>query len=59
VSLKYYDVRGRLVASLVDRVQGPGNYSLTVPVSTWAHGTYVQVFKAGSFITKKMVAIVR
>jgi hypothetical protein len=59
VSLKYYDVRGRLVASLVDRVQGPGNYSLTVPVSTWAHGTYVQVFKAGRFITKKMVAIVR
>ena len=59
VCLKYYDIQGRPVASPVDRVQGPGNYSLAVPVSTWAHGTYIQVFKAGSFTRKKMVAVVR
>jgi hypothetical protein len=59
VSLKYYDIKGRCVASLVNRVQGAGDYSLVLPVSKWAHGTYIQVFKAGSFEKKERISVVR
>jgi hypothetical protein len=59
VSLKYYDVRGRLVASFVNQAQGPGYYALPLPLSAWSRGTYVQVFSAGSFIKNDRVVVVR
>ncbi|MBN2037945.1 MAG: hypothetical protein JW768_14485 [Chitinispirillaceae bacterium] len=59
VSIDYYDIKGRLVASPVNTVQGPGNYSLVTPVSGMAKGAYVQVFKAGGFVKTERVMAVR
>ena len=57
VSVKYYDVRGRFVASFINSYQNSGYYSLPLPTATWAKGTYVQVFKAGSFIERDRIAV--
>jgi hypothetical protein len=59
VSLKYYDIKGRLVGSLLNRVQNPGIYSFNFPISTWSKGTYIQVFKAGNFVKKERFVVVR
>jgi hypothetical protein len=59
VSLKYYDCRGTEVASFVNQVQKPGYYSLALPLSTLARGSYLQIFKTGSFVKKEMVVVVR
>jgi flagellar hook assembly protein FlgD len=61
VSLKVYDVDGRLVRTLVSVVQGPGSFSVEwtgrndngEPV---ASGVYFYKLQAGSFVdAKKMV----
>jgi hypothetical protein len=48
-----------MVASLVNQEQKPGYYSLRLPFSVWARGTYIQVFTAGSFIKKDLIVVVR
>ena len=57
VSLKYYDTRGRLVGSFINCVQGAGNYSLTLPVSSWARGAYIQVFSAGDIVRRDRLVV--
>jgi hypothetical protein len=57
VSVKYYDIRGRMVASYVGRVQGEGSYSLCLP--SWGTGTYVQVFTAGEIIRKNRIMVIK
>jgi hypothetical protein len=59
VCLKYYDVRGRMVVSLINQLQKPGYYSLSLPIVTWARGTYIQDFRAGSFIKKERIVVVK
>jgi hypothetical protein len=59
VSLKYYDMRGRVVASFVNQTRNAGYYSLPIPISQWARGMYIQVFEAGNFIRKGPVFIMR
>jgi hypothetical protein len=58
VSLKYYDLRGRLAASLINSIQGPGDYMLSVKSALPSSGTYIRVFEAGSFIKREIVAMV-
>jgi hypothetical protein len=58
VSLKYYDLQGRLLATLVNSVQGPGNYILSVRNALPSHGTYIRVFEAGTFVKREIAAIV-
>ena len=58
VSLKHYDVRGRLIATLVNSVQGPGNYILSVKNVLPSCGSYIRVFEAGSFVKRDLVTIV-
>jgi hypothetical protein len=55
VSLKFYDVRGKTLASIIDRSQSPGYYSISSPVTMLPKGTYIQVFKAGSFMKNEKV----
>jgi YVTN family beta-propeller protein len=57
VNLKYYDLRGRLVASLVNSTQQPGYYALSVRSALPAHGAYIRIFEAGSFIKREIAAM--
>jgi fibro-slime domain-containing protein len=59
VSVKYYDVKGRTVSTFVDKMQAPGYYSLSIQVSAWPTGTYIQIFSAGSIEKRQRVTIVR
>jgi hypothetical protein len=58
VSLKYYDLKGRLVATLVNRIQEPGNYILSVKNALPSCGTYIRVFEAGTFVKREIAAMV-
>jgi ligand-binding sensor domain-containing protein len=55
VSVRYYSLEGRLVASFVNHDQAAGNYSLALP--QFAHGFYIRDFRAGSFTQKDRVRI--
>ncbi len=58
VSLKIYDVRGRLVAALVDAVQPAGEYSVTWNADGFASGVYFYEIKTGDFSqTKQMLLL--
>jgi YVTN family beta-propeller protein len=57
VSIKYYDIRGRMVASYVGRVQGEGSYSLRLP--SWGTGAYIQVFTAGEIVRKNRIMVIK
>jgi hypothetical protein len=56
VSVNYYDLKGRVIGSFINRIQGEGVYSLSLPMGT---GIYVQDFKAGKFANRKMITITR
>ena len=58
VSLKYYDLRGRLAATLVNTTQGAGYYILSVKNVLPSRGTYIRVFEAGVFVKRELVAMV-
>jgi hypothetical protein len=61
VSLKVYDVLGREVAILVDKVKEAGTHSVTfdtrnTTLATLKSGVYFYQLKAGSYVeTKKMI----
>ncbi|MDD5672610.1 MAG: polysaccharide lyase family 8 super-sandwich domain-containing protein [Chitinivibrionales bacterium] len=59
VSLKYYDLQGRTVCSFVNNFQQPGNYTLKLPVAPLARNVYIREFKAGDFVTKEQVAVIK
>ena len=59
VSVTYYDVKGRPVFSYVNKLQGPGRYSLTFPGFALGHGAYLCVFEAGTFVKKEKVLVLR
>jgi hypothetical protein len=55
VSVKYYDVKGRAVASFVNRLQSAGCYALPLGFGLWSDGMYIQVFRAGNFETRQTI----
>jgi len=58
VSLRVYDVMGREVMVLVDRVQGAGEYAVVVDGSKLSSGVYVYQLRAGGFVfTRKMMLV--
>ncbi|MGA2506820.1 MAG: fibronectin type III domain-containing protein [Chitinispirillaceae bacterium] len=59
VSVRYFNLKGRLIASLVNSVQGPGYYTLPLGRDLFSSGTFIQVFEAGTFVKKNLVAVVR
>lgn len=59
VSLKYYDLQGRIVSCYINRTQEAGDYSMRLPSATLAAGTLIQVFQAGSFVKTEKVAVTR
>lgn len=58
VTLKVYDVLGREVATLVNRKQSPGSYSVKFDASNLPSGIYFYTLRAGEFAqTKKMILL--
>jgi hypothetical protein len=56
VSVRVYDVMGREVKVLVDRVQGAGEYSVVMDATGLSSGVYVYQLRAGGLLlTRKMV----
>jgi fibro-slime domain-containing protein len=56
VSVKYYDVKGRTIASFVNKIKAAGYYALPLHVSSWSKGIYIQVFKAGTFERRQTIS---
>jgi len=61
VSLKVYDILGREVATLVDKVQSAGIYSSTFSTlhSTLPSGIYIYSLNANGFIQSKKMVLLR
>ncbi|MEJ2195867.1 MAG: T9SS type A sorting domain-containing protein, partial [Ignavibacteriaceae bacterium] len=58
VTLKVYDVIGKVVANLVSENKGQGSYNVTFDASNLPSGIYVYQLKVNSFIeTKKMILL--
>ncbi|MBI1933679.1 MAG: fibronectin type III domain-containing protein [Ignavibacteriales bacterium] len=58
VSLKIYDILGREVKALVNRVQKPGNYEIVFNAENLPSGTYFYKISAGNFSdVKKMILL--
>ncbi len=56
--LTVYDVLGRVVATLVNQKQSPGNYSVVFNAGNLASGIYFYRLQVGNFIaTKKMILL--
>ena len=59
VSVKYYDIGGRMVESYVNNFQNAGNHTLALPRSSLSAGAYLQVFTAGRIIRTNVVTVTR
>ncbi len=58
VQLIIYDVLGRKIATLVNKKQSPGNYSVNFNASNLTSGIYFYTLRAGNFTaTRKMILI--
>ena len=56
VTLKVYDILGREIATLVNREQNVGNYSVKFDGSKLPSGIYFYTMESGNFIqTKKLL----
>jgi hypothetical protein len=59
VRLQIYDVRGRLVETLVDRVLSQGPYTTTWQPPAAASGVYFYRIQAGNFVEVKKMILIR
>ena len=59
VSLRIYDVLGRLVVTLVDDTRGPGYHSVRFDASRLASGMYIYRLNAGTFTATKRMMVVK
>ncbi|KUG25627.1 hypothetical protein ASZ90_004547 [hydrocarbon metagenome] len=58
VTLKVYDILGRLVSTLVDRELNAGNHKVTFNASNISSGVYFYTINAGEFnATKKLILL--
>ena len=56
IKLKVYDILGNEVATLVNEVKSPGNYTAEFDASAFASGVYIYTIRANDFIqSRKMI----
>jgi hypothetical protein len=56
--IKVYDVQGREIKTLVNRVQTPGQYTVTFDARNLASGVYLYRLRAGNLIaTRKLMLL--
>ncbi|MBD3241991.1 MAG: hypothetical protein GF331_15485 [Chitinivibrionales bacterium] len=59
ISVRMFDMRGKLVLTLVDAVQGPGYYSVPLDHGRMAAGCGVVVFQAGEYVVQRRLMSLR
>jgi photosystem II stability/assembly factor-like uncharacterized protein len=59
VTLKVYDILGRLVKTLVNEYQNAGSYTVTFDGSGLASGIYFYKIEAGDFVQSKKMVLVK
>ncbi len=59
VQLKIYDVLGREVATLVNKEQTPGNYSVKFDAAALKSGMYLYKIQAGNFSESKKMLLIK
>jgi hypothetical protein len=59
VTLRLYDVNGRLQSEVINRQQEAGSYTINRRQIAAASGPYVAIFKAGEYSHKQMVCLVK
>ena len=59
VTLKVFDILGREVATLVDKLEPPGVNSVRFDASSLASGVYYYRVMAGSFVAVKQMSLLR
>ena len=59
VTLKVYDVLGRLVKTLVEDRQNSGTHSVTFNASSLSSGVYFYRLSAGSFVSTKKLMLIK
>jgi aryl-phospho-beta-D-glucosidase BglC (GH1 family) len=59
VSLKLYNINGRLQSEIINKHQEAGSYSINQRFVPAATGSYVVVFKAGEYSRKQMVYLIK
>ncbi len=59
VSLKVYDIRGRLVVDLVDQVDSGGRHSVVLDASGLAAGVYVAALRGEGATLKQKVVVIK
>lgn len=59
VTLKVYDVLGRLVNTLIDGYKSQGNYSVNFDAADLASGIYFYQLKAGNFTETKKLSLLK
>jgi hypothetical protein len=59
VSLKVYDVLGKLAATLVNESQEAGNYCVNFNASELSNGIYYYKIESGSFIAVKKMLLLK
>ncbi|MDR8389628.1 T9SS type A sorting domain-containing protein [Aliifodinibius sp. S!AR15-10] len=59
VSMEVYNLVGRKVQTLVNKVQNPGKYSVTFNASSLSSGTYFVRIKAGDFYKVRKMTLIK
>jgi endo-1,4-beta-xylanase len=59
VTLKIYDVLGRIVQTLVNTEQKPGNYSVTFNAQNLSSGVYFYRLEAGNYVSAKKLILIK
>jgi hypothetical protein len=59
VTLRIYDVLGREVATLVNKVQNAGRYTVVFDATSLLSGVYFDRFQAGKFTDTKKILLLK
>ncbi|MEX0686542.1 MAG: T9SS type A sorting domain-containing protein [Balneolales bacterium] len=59
VSLEVYDITGRLITTLVNETQTPGQYHVEFKADDLASGVYIYRLKANDFVQTKQMTLIK
>jgi endo-1,4-beta-xylanase len=59
VTLRVYDILGRLVQTLVDEAQSPGQYTVTFNANNLSSGIYLYRLEAGTFVQMNRMILIK